>query len=100
MYPLTLIRISKHKKVYVEIKNNDIYEGILVGCDLLMNMNLKNVTVNKNREDAIFLNDVYLKGSVIKHIRLENEVMDIQKKLEKRIKNKKEVNKKCKEMKL
>lgn len=100
MYPLTLIRISKNKKLLIETKNNDTYEGILLGCDLLMNMNMKNVTVNKNKDNAIFLHDVYIKGSVIKHIKLENEVMEIQKKLEKKVKNKKEIEKKCKNLKI
>ncbi|EJW01770.1 hypothetical protein EDEG_00361 [Edhazardia aedis USNM 41457] len=88
MYPLTLIRISKGKKVVVELKNNDVYEGLLKGCDLSMNLFLKNVSVTKTflqcKEgfEPEYLQECYLKGSVIKHIRLHNEVLNVQSNLE------------------
>lgn len=84
MYPLTLIRMSKGKKIEVELKNNEIYEGILKGCDLLMNMCLKNVNVKTRENSSFFLAECYIKGSVIKHVKLSKKVFEIQKNLESR----------------
>lgn len=82
MYPLTLIRISKNKKIRVELKNNELYEGTLSGCDLMMNMCLKNVNVKKHDEPTYFILECYLKGSAIKHVELNKDVLNVQGTLE------------------
>ncbi|KAK1349009.1 putative U6 snRNA-associated Sm-like protein [Hamiltosporidium tvaerminnensis] len=84
MYPLTLIRISKGKNIEVELKNNDIYEGQLIECDLLMNMHLSTVVVKSLSKDPYFLEDCFLKGSVIKFVKLKENAMNKQEILEKR----------------
>ncbi|KAM0686568.1 hypothetical protein COBT_002208 [Conglomerata obtusa] len=89
MYPLTLIRISKGKTIEIETKNNETYAGILSGCDLLMNLNLKNVTVVTQKDETYFLKECYLKGAIIKCVKLNKDVLDVQKKLESRERQKK-----------
>lgn len=82
MYPLTLIRISKNKKIKVELKNNESYEGTLEGCDLMMNMCLKNVTIKILEVPTFFILECYIKGSAIKHVKLSKEVLNVQGSLE------------------
>lgn len=87
MYPVTLIRVSRNKKVIVELKNNDIYEGILRDCDLLMNMKLTEVYI-KGDSGGFYANECNLTGSFIKNVRLKDDIFHIQKQLEKRTKKK------------
>lgn len=82
MYPVTLIRVSKNRPITVELKNNDIYEGIIRDCDLLMNIHMTNVRIKSNSGN-FYTDDCVLKGMFIKNIRLSDNVFDIQKRLEK-----------------
>lgn len=89
MYPLTLIRISKNRKIDVELKNNEIYEGSLIECDLMMNMHLKNVSVKTTDGRTYFLLDCFLKGSLVKYVKLNPGIMNVQDVMQKRSKTKK-----------
>lgn len=82
MYPLTCIRISKNKKISVELKNSKVYEGTLIGCDFNMNIHLKNVIL-KSLEDRFYLAETYIRGSTIKHIKLNENILQMQSKFEK-----------------
>lgn len=83
MYPLTLIRISKGTKITLELKSGDVYEGVLIKCDLNMNVHLFNVLVTGS-EGSFFYAECFIRGSFIKHFRVKNSVMDVQERVEKR----------------
>lgn len=83
MHPLTLIRISRGSKINVCLKNDDIYEGVLIKCDLSMNINLFNVLVTTST-GSCFYAECFVRGSFIKHFKVRNSIMDVQKRLGKR----------------
>ena len=43
MLPLTLIKAAENHPMLVELKNGDTYNGRLVGCNMYMNICLKDV---------------------------------------------------------
>ncbi|EPR78188.1 U6 snRNA-associated Sm-like protein [Spraguea lophii 42_110] len=85
MYPLTLIRLSRRHIITVELKNNEIYTGTLVNCDLLMNIQLKNIRIT-DKDVTRKVSECYIKGSFVKHIKLKEEIMNEQE-MRVRIKN-------------
>lgn len=86
MYPLTLIRISKGTKITLELKSGEVYEGVLIKCDLNMNVHLFNVLVTTG-EKSYFYAECFVRGSFIKHFRVRNRIMDVQERVEKRATN-------------
>lgn len=80
MYPVTLIRISKNRKIEICMKNGDIIRGRLIICDLYMNMRLKDVTLVSGETEKYFVQS-FVKGSFIKTVSLPPDVLDIQDKL-------------------
>ncbi|ELA47892.1 hypothetical protein VCUG_00612 [Vavraia culicis subsp. floridensis] len=83
MYPVTLVRISKGSTIDVELKNNDTYRGTLVACDLLMNLRLRNVRLVNGDGEKDF-SECILRGSAVKHIKLNNKVLYVQEMVEKK----------------
>ena len=83
MHPLTLVRISKGKKISLSLRNGDTYEGVLIKCDLNMNVNLFNVVVTTER-GSYFYAECFVKGSFVRSFRIKNSVMDVQEKMERR----------------
>lgn len=81
MYPVTLIRVSRNKKITIELKNNEIFDGTMVDCDMLMNIYLKDVNF-RTEKGNFFVKEVLLKGSFIKSIKLDVSVLEVQRKLE------------------
>lgn len=79
MYPLTLIRISKGKKLKLELKNGDLYEGTCIKCDLYMNLCLNNVKVTSGNEKYSYT-ECFIKGSQIKYFDVPKSLMDVQEK--------------------
>lgn len=80
MYPVTLIRISKGKKIEVEMKNDDIITGKLIICDLYMNMRIKNAVLT-TRDSTTNFKECFIKGSLVKCIKLNKKLLKIQEKL-------------------
>ncbi|KCZ75250.1 hypothetical protein H311_03774 [Anncaliia algerae PRA109] len=79
MYPLTLIRIAKGKRLKFELKNGDLYEGNCIKCDLYMNLHLSKVSVKTGTESYKYL-ECYVKGAHIKHFDVPKFLMDVQEK--------------------
>jgi U6 snRNA-associated Sm-like protein LSm4 len=78
MYPLTVVRISKGSRVRVELKNGDVYEGVLSKCDLWMNLLLKNSLLNAERT----VKECYVKGYSIRTLSLEKKYLFMQEMLQ------------------
>lgn len=89
MYPVTLIRISKNQNLVIEMKTNDFYTGVLVFCDLYMNLHLRNVTYRDStpEQNEIKYKECILRGNSIKKIKLNNKILFVQDIVEKRKKN-------------
>lgn len=79
MYPLTLLRISRNKIVELELKNDDSVRGLLHRCDMLMNLHLKSVTIERSDGSSWFINECYLRGSSIKYVKLNSNILLLQK---------------------
>ena len=48
MLPLSLLRTAQNHPMLVELKNGETYNGHLVSCDNWMNINLREVSIDRN----------------------------------------------------
>ncbi|KAK4337418.1 hypothetical protein RND71_043875 [Anisodus tanguticus] len=66
------------RDMLVELKNGETYNGHLVSCDSWMNVNLREVICTSRDGDKFWrMNECYIKGSMIKYLRIPDEVIDI-----------------------
>ena len=81
MYPLTLLKMAYNQPMLVELKNGETYNGNLASCDTWMNLQLRGevICTSKDGENFWKMPEVYIRGSMIKYLRLPDEVMDIAK---------------------
>ncbi|PVH18934.1 hypothetical protein CXQ85_001226 [Candidozyma haemuli] len=67
----------KNQEILVELKNGETVYGKLTDCDSWMNLTLSEVVVNYNKGEKFNkLNNIYIRGSHIKFLRLPDSVMD------------------------
>ncbi|KAL7746897.1 hypothetical protein RI367_007717 [Sorochytrium milnesiophthora] len=77
MLPLGLLNAAKNSPILVELKNGETYNGQLVTCDPFMNIILKEVVCTSPEGDRFWrLDSAYVRGSVIKYLRLADEIME------------------------
>uniref|UniRef100_UPI0003B7E0B6 U6 snRNA-associated Sm-like protein Lsm4 n=1 Tax=Saccharomyces cerevisiae (strain ATCC 204508 / S288c) TaxID=559292 RepID=UPI0003B7E0B6 len=87
MLPLYLLTNAKGQQMQIELKNGEIIQGILTNVDNWMNLTLSNVTEYSeesaiNSEDnaesskAVKLNEIYIRGTFIKFIKLQDNIID------------------------
>ena len=43
MLPLSILKAAENHHMLIELKNGDTYNGRLVGCNMFMNISLKDV---------------------------------------------------------
>ncbi|KAF3991875.1 hypothetical protein FT663_01993 [Candidozyma haemuli var. vulneris] len=61
----------KNQEILVELKNGETVYGKLTDCDSWMNLTLSEVVVNYNKGEKFNkLNNIYIRGSHIKFLRL------------------------------
>lgn len=61
----------------VELKNGETYNGHLVSCDNWMNINLREVICTSRDGDRFWrMNECYIRGAMIKYLRIPDEVID------------------------
>lgn len=61
----------------VELKNGETYNGCLVSCDNWMNINLREVICTSRDGDRFWkMNECYIRGSMIKYLRIPDVVID------------------------
>ena len=81
MLPTDFVNQCKNQFVNVRLRNGDFYNGILDGCDFMMNFVLTNVTLQKNRsQEEITLDRAMIRGSSIQFISLPSNITDVVKK--------------------
>ncbi|ODV63407.1 U6 snRNA complex subunit LSM4 [Ascoidea rubescens DSM 1968] len=77
MLPLYLLTAAKTQPISVELKNGETLNGHLVNCDSWMNLTLKDVIQTSANADLFLkIEQIYIRGSHIKYLRLPNEIMD------------------------
>lgn len=78
MYPLTLIRLSRKKRVTLQLADNQVVSGYLASCDLAMNLYMQNVTVTKADGASFFTKECYLRGQGVKFVKIDTRIMEKQ----------------------
>jgi small nuclear ribonucleoprotein (snRNP)-like protein len=74
--PLTVLKLMARQPVLVECKTGETFNGTLVHCDTWMNVHLREVTVTSATGDAFYAApECLVKGSVIKYVRMADDVM-------------------------
>lgn len=72
--------MAYNQPMLVEIKNGETYNGNLSSCDSYMNLHLRDVICTSKDGDSFWkMQEVFIRGSMIKYVRLPDEVMDIAK---------------------
>ncbi|KAF7582510.1 putative U6 snRNA-associated protein [Clavispora lusitaniae] len=67
----------KNEEILVELKNGETVIGKLSNCDSWMNLTLSNVVHNYNKGEKFNkIEEIYIRGSHIKYLRLPDSVMD------------------------
>ncbi|KAG4085686.1 like-Sm domain-containing protein [Neocallimastix lanati (nom. inval.)] len=88
MLPLSLLNASKGRPMQVELKNGETYNGHLVNCDPWMNISLQKVILTSPDGETFFsLEECYIRGSSIKYLRIQDDVIDNVKEESQRNKN-------------
>jgi len=78
MYPLTLIKLSKGKKIMLELKDKQIVTGVLQLCDIAMNLHLKNVVIEDQQGKKRLVKECFLKGQNINYVKIDPRVLEKQ----------------------
>ncbi|QHS72901.1 U6 snRNA complex subunit LSM4 [Saccharomyces paradoxus] len=87
MLPLYLLTNAKGQQMQIELKNGEIIQGTLTNVDNWMNLTLSNVTEyseesainpenNADSSKAVKLNEIYVRGTFIKFIKLQDNIID------------------------
>lgn len=85
MLPLYLLTNAKGQQMSIELKNGEIIEGELTNVDNWMNLTLSNVTQYDSignsgniasQKEIIKSKEVYLRGTYIKYINLQDGIID------------------------
>lgn len=85
MLPLYLLTNAKGQQMSVELKNGEIVEGELINVDNWMNLTLSNVsqydTIGNSgniaaQKEIVKSKEIYLRGTYIKYIKLQDNVID------------------------
>lgn len=75
MYPLTLIRLSKGRVVSVALRDKQTVTGMLVKCDLAMNMHLQNATIERSEGGKLSVKQCVLKGRNVRSVKIEPKIL-------------------------
>lgn len=75
MLPLYLLTNAKGQKMIIELKSGETIEGELTNVDNWMNLTLTNVVQICNNE-KLELPEIYLRGSFVKYIKLQDDIIE------------------------
>ncbi|AMD20455.1 HDL289Wp [Eremothecium sinecaudum] len=75
MLPLYLLTNAKGQEMFIELKNGETIEGKLTNVDNWMNLTLSNV-IHTASDQSLQLPEIYLRGSFIKYIKLQDDIID------------------------
>jgi len=77
MLPLTLLKTSENSPILVELKNGDTYNGLLVSCNMFMNITMSEVVCTSRHGDRFWkMPECYIRGNSIKYLRIPDEIID------------------------
>eukprot|EP01080_Neovahlkampfia_damariscottae_P003214 gene3214-5530_t len=77
MLPLSLLKTSQDQNILIELKTGETFNGTFVNCDNWMNLNLKNIILtSKDGEKFWKMETAYVRGNMIKYIRLPDEMVE------------------------
>ncbi|CAI1958718.1 hypothetical protein SEUBUCD646_0E01990 [Saccharomyces eubayanus] len=87
MLPLYLLTNAKGQQMQIELKNGEIIQGTLTNVDNWMNLTLSGVTEyseeslvsgedSADSSKAVKLNEIYVRGTFIKFIKLQDNIID------------------------
>ncbi|KAF5840197.1 hypothetical protein DUNSADRAFT_17544 [Dunaliella salina] len=77
MLPLSLLKTAQGHAVLVELKSGETYNGHMVLCDPYMNIHLREVICTSKDGDRFWrMPEAFVRGNIIKYIRVPEEVMD------------------------
>ncbi|KAI8873650.1 Sm-like ribonucleoprotein [Ramicandelaber brevisporus] len=76
MLPLNLLTTAKDHEVLVEVKTGDAFNGVLVACDTMMNLTLRNV-IRTGADGTKFwrYDECHIRGGSVKYLGIPDEVM-------------------------
>eukprot|EP00793_Prasinoderma_coloniale_P001907 PRCOL_00007270-RA len=78
MLPLSLLRTAQGHPMLIELKSGETYNGHLVACDTWMNLHLREVILTSREGDKFWrLPEAYVRGNMIKYLRVPDEVLDM-----------------------
>ena len=78
MLPLTLLKVAQGHPMLVELKTGETYNGNLVAVDSWMNIHLRDVICTSKDGDKFWrMQEVYIRGTTIKYIRIPDEVLEM-----------------------
>ncbi|ORY96744.1 hypothetical protein BCR43DRAFT_474620 [Syncephalastrum racemosum] len=88
MLPLSLLYTAAGHPLLVELKNGETFNGHLVNCDNWMNLTLREVIQTSPDGDKFWrLNECYIRGNTIKYLNVPEEIVDMVKEEEHRMRN-------------
>ncbi len=79
MYPITLTRLSKKRKLMLQLTDEKTVTGQLIDCDVAMNVYMENVQITDIDGSQKFAKQCFLRGSSIKLIKFNYKLMEKQK---------------------
>eukprot|EP01067_Filipodium_phascolosomae_P007697 Filipodium_phascolosomae@DN6267_c0_g1_i1.p1 len=84
--PLSLLKAAQNQPMLVELKNGETYSGVLTGCDLFMNLHMREIVCTSRDGDRFWkIQECYIRGNNIKYLRIPEEVIDMVKEEPKQI---------------
>ncbi|KAI4291757.1 U6 snRNA-associated Sm-like protein LSm4 [Pancytospora philotis] len=78
MYPLTFVRLSRKRKVTVELANNQSITGTVASCDLAMNLHLLDATVTTEDSKTFPVKECYVRGQSIRFVKVDPRLLSKQ----------------------
>ncbi|VDN04052.1 unnamed protein product [Thelazia callipaeda] len=95
--PLSLLRSAQNHPMLVELKSGETYNGHLVACDAWMNIHLRDaICTSRDGDHFLKLQEVYVRGSTIKYLRIPDDVVDLVKEEVKEVRRQQKDNQKNK----
>lgn len=76
MLPLSLLNAAQDQPMLVELKSGETLNGHLINCDTWMNLTLSNVIqTSPDGERFVKLPEAYVRGNLIKYVRVPDELL-------------------------
>ena len=71
------MKTAEGNPILVELKNGDTYNGILVSCNMFMNITMTEVVCTSRNGDRFWkMPECYVRGNTIKYLRIPDEIID------------------------